>query len=83
VEADRVETILGLVAAGEGVSLVPRAYESLGFRGVAYLGLKPDPDPVAVVVVRNKNTHSKLAQEFATTCARIALTATATSGRPR
>jgi DNA-binding transcriptional LysR family regulator len=72
VEADRVETILGLVAAGEGVSLVPRAYESLGFRGVAYLALRPNPDPFAVVVVRNKKTQSKLATEFAATCARIA-----------
>ncbi len=68
VEADRVETILGLVAAGEGVSLVPRAYESLGFRGVAYLGLRPNPAPFAVLVIRNTEAKSILAKEFAVTC---------------
>ena len=72
VEADRVETILGLVAAGEGVSIVPRAYESLGFRGVAYLALRPSPAPFAVVVMRNKKTQSVLAREFAATCVRLA-----------
>lgn len=70
-EADRVEAILGLVAAGEGVSVVPRVYETLGFRGVAFTALRPAPQPFAMVVARRSGAQSELAAAFATVCERI------------
>jgi DNA-binding transcriptional LysR family regulator len=67
-EVDRIEAILGLVAAGEGVSIVPRAYDSLVFRGVVYASLSPAPQPMAMIVARNRNPDSALAEGFVETC---------------
>jgi DNA-binding transcriptional LysR family regulator len=71
-EVDRVETVLGLVAAAEGVSIIPRVYESLGFRGIAYLALNPSTVPFTFVVAKNAAVTSVLANEFADACSRIA-----------
>jgi DNA-binding transcriptional LysR family regulator len=68
-EVDRVETILGLVAAGEGVSIIPGVYESLGFRGIAYLALNPSPVPFTFIVAKNAAVTSALANDFAAACA--------------
>lgn len=79
-EVDRVETVLGLVAAGEGVSIIPRVYETLGFRGISYLELDPSPAPFSFVVVTHAGVHSQLATEFADTCSRVARDATESAG---
>lgn len=71
-EVDRVETMLGLVAAGEGVSIVPQAYETLGFGGVAYMALTPAPEPFSIVVAQRKDKHSPLATAFVQTCRAVA-----------
>ncbi len=67
-EVDRVETILGLVAAGEGISIVPRVYETLAFRGVVFRPLRPAPDPFAMLVARGRDARSELAAAFIATC---------------
>ncbi len=63
-EINRVETILGLVAAGEGISIVPQVYATLGYRGVAYRSLMPAPEPFALVVAGAANAHSPLGAAF-------------------
>jgi DNA-binding transcriptional LysR family regulator len=71
-EINRVETILGLVAAGEGVSIVPEVYASLGFRGVAYRELDPAPEPFALIVAGAHDAHSPLGAAFMDTAAGLA-----------
>jgi DNA-binding transcriptional LysR family regulator len=78
-EVDRIETILGLVAAGEGVSIVPRLYETLHFPGIAYTALKPEPAPFTMIVARAAGGHSALTSAFVDTCERVAATTPATS----
>jgi DNA-binding transcriptional LysR family regulator len=71
-EVDRIETVLGLVAAGEGASLLPQVYETLGFPGVVYRPLKPAPEPLALIVAQSNELLSATATAFAGTCARVA-----------
>jgi LysR family transcriptional regulator, benzoate and cis,cis-muconate-responsive activator of ben and cat genes len=73
-QVDRMETIAGLVAAGEGVSIVPRLYETLRFPGVAYTALTPEPEPFAIVVARSTTANSVLAEGFVEACERLAKT---------
>jgi len=70
-EVDRFEEILGLVAAGEGVAIVPRLYEQFRFPGLAYVALRPAPAPFALLVARSKGRRSLLASEFVATCERL------------
>jgi DNA-binding transcriptional LysR family regulator len=70
-EIDRVEAVLGLVAAGEGVSIIPRAYEALGFRGVTYRPLSPALAPFTMVVARRADAGSRMITAFAETIARV------------
>jgi LysR family transcriptional regulator, benzoate and cis,cis-muconate-responsive activator of ben and cat genes len=67
-EVDRVETILGLVAAGEGVSVVPEIYETLGFRDIVYRALSPALEPFAMIVAKGRSSHTDLASEFVEHC---------------
>ena len=67
-EVDRVETILGLVAAGEGISIVPRIYQTLGFRDIAYRTLSPSLEPFAMIVANGSPTGNDLAAEFVEHC---------------
>ena len=71
-QVDRLETILGLVAAGEGVSIVPRVYELLRFPGVTYSELTPHAAPFTVVVARNSTRNTELTSAFARICERVA-----------
>jgi len=73
-EVDRIETILGLVAAGEGVSVVPRLYETLAFPGIAYTSITPVPEPFTMVVARTNEARSSLTTAFVETCERVART---------
>jgi DNA-binding transcriptional LysR family regulator len=69
-EINRVETILGLVAAGQGISVVPQVYETIGFPGVAYRRLAPPPEPFELVVAQSADARSPLADAFSETCER-------------
>ena len=67
-ETDRVETILGLVAAGEGISIVPNVYETLGFRDIVYRPLAPALDPFSMVVASARGSRGDLATAFVERC---------------
>ncbi len=71
VEVDRMESLLGLVAAGEGVSIVPRIYETLGFAGVRYVALSPAPKPLGIIVASARRGRSSLAADFVALCQRL------------
>ncbi len=63
-----METLLGLVAAAEGFSIVPRIYEALRFAGLTYVALSPAPKPLAIIVAGNRDARSKLADDFVELC---------------
>lgn len=67
-ETDRVETILGLVAAGEGISVVPNVYETLGFRDIVYRKLSPALEPFVMVVANGRSSRADLASAFTECC---------------
>jgi DNA-binding transcriptional LysR family regulator len=71
-EVERLESILGLVAAGEGVSVVPRVYETLHFPGVAYTALSPAPETFTHAIARMRGTNSPLTSQFVETYERFA-----------
>jgi DNA-binding transcriptional LysR family regulator len=74
VEVDRMETLLGLVAAGEGVAIVPRVYETLGFGGVRYLALSPVAPALAIIAASPRQGRSPLARDFVDLCERLGRT---------
>jgi len=69
-EVDRVETLLGLVAAGEGIAIIPRVYETLRFSGLRYVALRPAPKPLAIIVASARHGRSPLARDFVELCER-------------
>jgi DNA-binding transcriptional LysR family regulator len=72
-EAAEYQTILSLVAAGIGVSIVPASVRTLGLAGVRFVPLVPDGTEATVVLARRAGeTSSALAQFIAV----------ARSGRP-
>ncbi len=73
-EVERVETVLGLVAAGEGVGVVPRLYENLGYPGVTYAALRPSPEPFTIAVAWSRDATSALTTAFVETCAQLTRT---------
>jgi DNA-binding transcriptional LysR family regulator len=66
-ELDRIETIMGLIAAGEGVSIGPRVFEELQFPGVSYTPITPASKPLVMVVARNSEARSTLVDAFVAT----------------
>jgi DNA-binding transcriptional LysR family regulator len=50
-EAIQMQTIIGLVAAGLGVSLVPRSMTAMSRQGARYLALENPPPPVEVCMI--------------------------------
>jgi DNA-binding transcriptional LysR family regulator len=69
-EADRVEAVLGLVAAGEGISIGPAIYSMFNFPGVAFAALTPAAKPLSLIVARNPEAKSGLAAAFVSKCVR-------------
>lgn len=59
-----VQTIVGLVAAGSGVALVPRSAEALGRRGVTYRPLAGARDQVALAAVWRRENTAPVLQAF-------------------
>lgn len=63
--APRITSALGLVAAGFGISLVPKSISSVGMNGVAYRPLKGSPQPMAVLnLVSRKGDPSAAVRHF-------------------
>ena len=63
-EAIQLQTIINLVAAGMGVTLVPESVQILAGRGVVFKKL-PDPPPmVEIAVAWRRDTHSEILSAF-------------------
>ena len=64
-EAGEAMTIIGLVAAGVGVSVLPASYQRMRIEGVVYRPLL-DPEAVSAVwLVQRERGHSVMAKAFA------------------
>lgn len=63
--APQIVSIVSLVAANLGVSLVPDSTKQLGITGVKYLDIQPPKPMVSLALAYRKNTHSQPAINFA------------------
>jgi DNA-binding transcriptional LysR family regulator len=63
-EPDRAQTILSLVEAEEGVSIVPASFRNLWSKGVRFYRLQPDNVWIALVVVWKKEAPSVVLRSF-------------------
>lgn len=59
-----VQTMVGLVAAGGGVALVPRSAEALGRRGVAYRPLRDAHEEVELAAVWRRENAAPVLRAF-------------------
>lgn len=64
-EASEPMTIIGLVSAGLGVSVLPASYRSIRIAGVVYVPLLDEAAESAVWLVRRRGASSAMAQAFA------------------
>jgi DNA-binding transcriptional LysR family regulator len=64
--APQIATLLALVAAEFGVSLVPGSLRRLGLDDVAFRELRNAPSPLALVVAVRRNDRSELVRNFVT-----------------
>lgn len=62
-EATSIQAVLGLVAAGLGVSVLPASVRSLERTGVVFVPLVPSPRS-AIAVVRRRDDRSQLTRTF-------------------
>jgi len=63
-EASQLQTIINLVAAGMGISLVPESVQNLAGRGVVFKRL-PEPAPtVEIAVAWRRDAHSEVLSAF-------------------
>jgi DNA-binding transcriptional LysR family regulator len=63
-EATQIHTLIALVAAGLGVTLVPGSVENLRRRGVVYLPLADDAPPAEIAAAYLKSSTSPVLREF-------------------
>ena len=63
-EADRVQTVLSLVEAEEGVSIVPASVTNLWSNGVRFYRLEPDDVRMELVVAWKKDRPSAVVRSF-------------------
>lgn len=65
-ESDHVQTTLGLVAAGLGVSLIPASVRHIQRKGVTYRHLRPPVPWIEMCVAYRRDTQSQAVRNFAT-----------------
>jgi DNA-binding transcriptional LysR family regulator len=63
-EVDRVQTVLSLVEAEEGVSIVPASVRNLWSNGLRFYRLQPDDVRVELVVAWKKESQSVVLRRF-------------------
>ncbi|HCA62731.1 MAG TPA: LysR family transcriptional regulator, partial [Pseudomonas sp.] len=63
-EANEALTIIGLVAAGLGVSVLPASFQRIRIDGVRFLTLQDKDATTAVWLVKRRQEQSPLAQAF-------------------
>ncbi|MGE4408695.1 LysR family substrate-binding domain-containing protein, partial [Pseudomonas sp.] len=72
-EANEALTIIGLVAAGLGVSVLPASFRRIRIDGVAFRTLLDKDATTAVWLVKRRQEQSPLAQAFIDLVTRAAL----------
>ncbi|MFE6990461.1 LysR family substrate-binding domain-containing protein, partial [Streptomyces pharetrae] len=77
-EAGHMQTIIGLVAAEVGVSIVPRTMAALRQPGVEFRQLSPRPEPLPIQLVWRRGETSPVVRNF-----RTVLTADSANARGR
>jgi DNA-binding transcriptional LysR family regulator len=63
-ESSGLHTLLTVVAAGIGVSLVPSCVRSFGQPGVTFIPIQPSPPPISLVAARPKVEPSPVLSAF-------------------
>jgi DNA-binding transcriptional LysR family regulator len=63
-ESTSLHTVLTVVAAGIGVSLVPSCVRSFGQGGVTFIPIEPSPPPISLVAARLKVESSPVVSAF-------------------
>jgi len=66
-----IQTIIGLVAAGLGISIVPSSTANLYTRDVAYINIERNAPRVEMSIAWRTDNHSILVQQFLETAARV------------
>ncbi|PZN27314.1 MAG: LysR family transcriptional regulator [Proteobacteria bacterium] len=70
--ARQMQTVIGLVASGMGVALVPASVQNLGRPGVQYRPLRGATGQVEFGLLRARDDHSPVAGRFATVLKEVA-----------
>ncbi len=65
-EVTETHTIVGLVAAGIGVSLVPRSIRNMRSQGIVYRELEGEATMTEIAMAWQRNAHSVIVQNFLT-----------------
>jgi DNA-binding transcriptional LysR family regulator len=70
-EADHLHMVLGLVAAGAGVALVPASARKIQHDQVTYRALHPPPDKLETALAWRRDDKSPALAEFIATARRV------------
>jgi DNA-binding transcriptional LysR family regulator len=71
-EVDQPQTVLAIVAAGLGVSLVPASLRMLKIAGVDYRRLVPPGPPLETVIAWRRDSSPSFVQAFVSVAREIA-----------
>jgi DNA-binding transcriptional LysR family regulator len=63
-EADHPDALLGYVAAGLGIALVPASFQVVARPGVVYRPLEPTPPKMEMLLAWRRNDLSAAGQAF-------------------
>jgi DNA-binding transcriptional LysR family regulator len=80
-EADQLQVMIGMVAAGAGVALVPESARRIRQHRVVYRPVQPAPDPLETAVAWRRDDDSPILAEFLV-AARLVLTRRAATAPP-
>jgi DNA-binding transcriptional LysR family regulator len=70
-EADQVQMMIGMVAAGAGIALVPASARKIKQYRPVYRPLNPRPDPIETAVAWRRDDRSRVLGEFLDAARRV------------
>jgi DNA-binding transcriptional LysR family regulator len=70
-DVKEIQTVVGLVAAGLGISIVPRSTVNLHARDVAYVSIKGDAPSVEMSIAWRTDNNSPIVKHFIDTLTRL------------
>jgi DNA-binding transcriptional LysR family regulator len=80
-EASQTVSIIHMVAAGFGVSIVPRSLSQIGVEGAVYLGIEGDAPRALVSLAYRRDDRSTIVRNFVALARRTAQLAPQTKGK--